>query len=136
MCEVSNLRERHPLFRGTGLALAWTAAALLLRGADWLAAWHLESSEGMLLGASAMGALLAAVPGFVHRRAWLAEMDDIKTCVVAFVCGMVMMLALGLAGSGRMMVALLEGSTGGYAFWGMALVAAVLTQGVQRRRKA
>lgn len=130
------MRKQHPLFRGTILGLSWTVTALLLQGPDFLRAWQLEKPNLLLLGMTLLGALLAAVPGFLRRKACPSVTLDVKSCVVSVACGVGMMLSLAAAGSGRMLSALLEGSTGAFGFLLSAWIAGCVTTRLMRRRKA
>ena len=56
------MHRGHPLLCGTLLGLTWTLLSLLFQGVDWLAAWSLEREGAALLGMTAVGALIAAVP--------------------------------------------------------------------------
>lgn len=63
------MHRGHPLLCGTLLGLTWTLLSLLFQGADWLTAWSLEREGAALLGMTAVGALIAAVPKLLRNRA-------------------------------------------------------------------
>lgn len=128
------MRRTHPLLCGTLLGLTWTMLSLLLQGADWLAAWALEREGLALLAMTAVGALVAAVPTLLRRKE--TAQVSAGACVRAFLCGMGMMLALHLAGSGRIISALLEGSTGAFGFVLMAWAFGGATAMLAERRRA
>ena len=69
------MHRGHPLLCGTLLGLTWTLLSLLFQGADWLAAWSLERDGAALLGMTAVGALIAAVPKLLRNRGsyWARE---------------------------------------------------------------
>ena len=62
------MHRGHPLLCGTLLGLTWTLLSLLFQGVDWLAAWSLEREGAALLGMTAVGALIAAVPKLLRNR--------------------------------------------------------------------
>lgn len=121
------MRRVHPLWRGFWLAMVLTAALVLLGGVDWLAPYHLDRRALILCGAAAAGAFLAALPGRLKRRRERPPRTTWQRCLRAFLCGAAMTLAAGMAGSGRILPALMEGSTGAYAFVGAAWAAGFLT---------
>lgn len=118
------MRRVHPLWRGFWLALVLTAA-LLLSDVDSLMAYRLNRQMLVLCGAAVLGAFLAALPGRLRRRT-KPEKPRWTRCVLALVCGLVMSIGLGLAGSGRILLSLAEGSSGAVAFvlaaWGTGLL--------------
>lgn len=62
------MHRGHPLLCGTLLGLTWTLLSLLFQGVDWLTAWSLEREGAALLGMTAVGALIAAVPKLLRNR--------------------------------------------------------------------
>lgn len=121
------MRRVHPLWRGFWLAVVMTAALVLLDGVDWLAAYQLDRRALALSGAVVTGAFLAALPGRIRRRRERPSITAWQRCLRAFLCGAAMTLAAGMAGGGRILPALMEGSTGAYAFAGTAWLAGLLT---------
>lgn len=121
------MRRVHPLWRGFWLAMVLTAALTLLGGVDWLAAYRLDRRALVLYGAATAGAFLAALPGRLRRRRERPLPTTWQRCLRAFLCGAAMTLAAGIAGSGRILPALMEGSAGAYAFVGTAWAAGFLT---------
>lgn len=121
------MRRVHPLWRGFWLAMVLTASLTLLGGVDWLAAYRLDRRALALCGAATAGAFLAALPGRLRRRRERPPRTTWQRCLRAFLCGAAMTLAAGMAGSGRILPALMEGSTGAYAFVGAAWAAGFLT---------
>lgn len=130
------MRKLHPLFRGTMLGLAWTVTALLLQGPDFLLAWQLEKSSLLLLGMTLLGALLAALPGFLRHRERVTVEWNLQSCLISVGCGVGMMLGLAAAGSGRILSALMEGSTGAFGFLLSAWIAGLVTTRLLGRRNA
>ena len=117
------MHRGHPLLCGTLLGLTWTLLSLLFQGADWLAAWSLEREGAALLGMTAVGALIAAVPKLLRNRGSYWAHESALGCAGAFLCGVGMMMGLHLTGSGRIVSAMLEGSTGAFGFVIMAWIA-------------
>ena len=130
------MRRVHPLWRRFWLAVVLTAARVLLGGVDWLAAYRLDRQALVPAGAAAMGAFLAALPGRLRRRRLRPIRTSWQRCLRAFLCGAAMALALGMAGSGRILPALMEGSTGAYAFVGAAWLTGFVTTRIGVRRGA
>lgn len=127
------MRRVHPLWRGFWLALALTAA-LLLSDVDSLMAYRLNRRGLALFGAAALGAFLAALPGRLRRRGERPEKPRWTRCVTALACGLVMTASLGLAGSGRILLSLAEGSTGAMAFAAAAWLTGLITLLIAGRR--
>lgn len=128
------MRRVHPLWRGFFLACLLTASLVLTGGPDWLSALGGDKQALVLLGMTALGAGLTAVPGLlrrtkagVHRPGWLR----LLTC---FLCGLVMALAGGMAGTGRILSAMAEGSVGAFTFVGTAALTAFITARIAARR--
>ena len=107
------MHRGHPLLCGTLLGLTWTLLSLLFQGADWLAAWSLLRNRGSY---------------WAHESA--------LGCAGAFLCGVGMMMGLHLTGSGRIVSAMLEGSTGAFGFVIMAWIAGCVTALLAGRRHA
>ena len=130
------MRIVHPLWRGFWLAVALTAARALCGGIDPLAAGRGSREALVLFAAVAAGAFLASLPGRLRRRRNDAR-PTWRRCLAAFVCGALLALGMALAGGGRVLTSLMEGSTGAYGFFLAAglsgLIAARLTG---RRRTA
>ena len=129
------MHRGHPLLCGTLLGLTWTLLSLLFQGVDWLAAWSLEREGAALLGMTAVGALIAAVPKLLRNRGSYWARESIRECAGAFLCGVGMMMGLHLAGSGRIVSAMLEGSTGAFGFVIMAWSAGCVTALLAGRRR-
>lgn len=128
------MRRVHPLWRGFWLATVLTAALALLGGVDWLAPYRLERRALALCGAAAAGAFLAALPGRISRRRTRLPRTTWLRCLRNLLCGAAMTLTAGMAGGGRILPALLEGSTGAYAFVGAAWLTGLVTARIAGRR--
>ena len=89
-----------------------------------------------LLGMTAVGALIAAVPKLLRNRGSYWAHESALGCAGAFLCGVGMMMGLHLAGSGRIVSAMLEGSTGAFGFVIMAWIAGCVTALLAGRRRA
>lgn len=131
----------HPLWRGFWLALSMAAVLFLLGPTDPLAPFRLERKPMVFFAAMTAGAFLGALPGRLRRRgksAWRAPWQQPRwglPLLRAFLCGAAMALALGMAGSGAVIPALMTGSVGAYAFCGMALIAGFITLRIAERRR-
>ncbi|MBQ2953523.1 MAG: hypothetical protein IJE07_08185 [Clostridia bacterium] len=125
------MRREHPLWRGFWLACLW-AALLLPGGVDWLAAYRGERYALILAAAVAAGAGLAALIALLRRRQRMTRPRPMRM-LTCFLYGAAMALACGMAGTGRILPALLEGSTGACAFAGTAAVSACLTARLTRQ---
>jgi len=99
-----------------------------------LMAYRLNRRMLALCGATALGAFLAALPGRLRRLRERPEKPRWTRCVTALVCGAAMSVGLGLAGSGRILLSLAEGSTGAMAFVLTAWGTGVLTLLIAGRR--
>ena len=131
------MRREHPLWRGFFLAGLLTAALVLTGGPDWLRALRGDRPALALLGMTALGAGLTAVPGLLRRRKSSQPKPRRMQLLTCFLCGMAMVLAGGMAGTGRILPALAEGSVSAFAFVGAAAATAFLTARItQRRRRA
>ena len=125
------MRREHPLWRGFWLACLW-AALMLPGGVDWLAAYRGRRFALALAAAVTAGAGLAALIARLRRRGGWARprLSRMATC---FFGGMAMALACGMAGTGRILPALLEGSAGAYAFMGAAAASACIAARLMRQ---
>lgn len=128
------MRRLHPLWRGFWLAMVLTAGLVLLGGTDWLAAYRLDRRALALAGGITAGAFLASVPGRLLRRGGGRQRTTWQRCLRALLCGAAMTLSAGMAGSGRILPALMEGSAGAYAFAGTAMLTGLLTVRLIGRR--
>ena len=130
------MRIEHPLWRGFFLALCITAAMVLLPTSDELSPYQLDRRMLAYAAATAVGAFLGAIPGWLGKRR-RGEHPTWQRCLRAFLCGGAMSLALGMAGTGGMLAALLTGSAGAFAFWGMAALTGLITvRAAERGRRA
>ena len=127
------MRRVHPLWRGFWLACMWTAALVLLGGVDWLAAYRGGRTALALVLGVAAGAFLASIPALVRRREDRSRPHWARL-VICFLAGAAMALACGMAGTGRILPALMEGSVGAYAFLGMAALTGFVTARIMGRR--
>lgn len=127
------MRVVHPLWRGFYLAAAMAAALVLLGPADALAAYGFDRRMLALCGGMLCGAFLGAVPSRLTRRRKPAPRTTWQRCLRAFFCGAAMILGYAMAGGGRMLGALMEGSVGAYAFGGAALAAGFVTVRIMER---
>lgn len=128
------MRIVHPLWRGFYLAVILVAAMVLLQQSDELAAYRFDRRMLVFAGTMTAGAFLGAVPSWLGKRRQQAR-TSWQRCLRAFLCGTAMVLALGAAGSGGMLAALLTGCAGAYAFWGAALTAGFVTARIAGRRR-
>lgn len=128
------MRRVHPLWRGFFLSCVLTTALVLLGGPDEIAVFRGERMPLVFAGSAALGALVASLPGRFRRRGQRTPLPRWTCCLLCFLCGAAMLLALGAAGSGRVLYALYEGSTGAYAFAGAALVTGFITARIAGRR--
>ena len=115
----------HPLWRGFWLGLILTAALVLLGGTDWLSPYRFDRRAIALGGAVTLGAFLAALPGRLRRG---------RSTLLAFGGGLLLTLGAGMAGGGRILPALAEGSTGAYAFVAAAWLTGFITARIRGRR--
>ena len=129
------MRREHPLWRGFWLACVWTTALVMLGGVDALAAFRGTERGLILAGATLAGGFLADLPRRMRHRGEPSARPRLPRLLTAFFCGLAMILALGMAGAGRILPALLEGSTGAYAFVGAAGLTAFLTARIAGRRE-
>lgn len=113
------MRRGHPLWRGFWLACLWTATLVLLGGVDWLAPFRGDESPLILALATAAGASLVTLIRLLRGRASFVRPRPARM-LVCFLSGAAMALALAMAGTGRILPALLEGSAGAFAFAGAA----------------
>lgn len=127
------MRRVHPLWRGFWLATVLTAALVLLHGPDELAPYRLERRALAMAAAMAGGVFLTNLPGLVRRRG-RPELPGWKRCLRSFLCGGAMALGCGLAGSGRLLPALAQGSAGGYAFLLTAWLSGLIVSRIAGRR--
>lgn len=125
-----------PLWRGFWLAAAMAAALVLLGGGDSLAPFRGDRKALAFAGAITVGAFLGALPGRLRKGTTSRQRTTWQRCLRAFLCGAAMALALGMAGDGRILPALLTGSVGGYAFCAMALTTGFITTRIMGRAKA
>lgn len=133
------MRRKHPLWRGFWLAMSLVTALVLLGGTDALAVYRLERRALAFSAALAAGAFLAALPGRLKRNRQRPPRTTWQRCLRAFLCGAAMTLAFGITGDSRVLTALLQGSTGAYAFAltaGMAGFIAARIAGRRSRREA
>lgn len=130
------MRIPHPVWRGFWLAVVMMAGLVLMGFSDALGAFRLDRRLVAHGGAIVVGAFLGALPerlrggGTSHQRTtWLR-------CLRAFLAGGGMALALGVAGDGRILPALLTGSAGAFAFCALALVTGFITARIMGRAQA
>lgn len=130
------MRRRHPLWRGFYLALVLTATLLLTGGPEAIAPF--QGARRALAGCMAVtaGAFLAQLPSRLRKGRARPAPASWKRCAVAFFCGMVLTLSAGMAGDGRILPALMQGSTGAFAFVGAAWAAGFVTTRAAGRRQA
>ena len=129
------MRRVHPLWRGFWLAVALTAARVLVGGVDELAALRLNRRAMALAAAMLLGALVVTLPRLLRKHREKTPRPTWKRCLTAAGCGGAMALGCGLAGSGRILPALAEGSIGGYAFVLAAWIAGFVAVRVAGRRR-
>lgn len=127
------MRRVHPLWRGFWLAAVLTAVLVLLHGPDELSPYRLDRQGAVMAAAMAFGVFLTCLPGLFRRRIRLIQ-PGWKRCVKAFFSGAAMALGCGLAGSGRLLPALAQGSIGGYAFLLIAWLSGLIAVRTAGRR--
>lgn len=130
------MRIPHPLWRGFWLAAAMAAGLVLLGAADALGPFRFDRRLLAYAGAITVGAFLGALPGRLRRGSKSAQSTTWQRALRAFLCGLAMAFALGLAGDGRIIPALMTGSAGAYAFCAMALLTGLITVRIMGRRRA
>ena len=128
------MRRVHPLWRGFWLGLILTAALVLLGGTDWLPPYRFDRRAIALGGAVTLGAFLAALPGRLRRGRSTLPRSTWQRCLLAFGGGLLLTLGAGMAGGGRILPALAEGSTGAYAFVAAAWLTGFITARIRGRR--
>lgn len=130
------MRVPHPLWRGFWLAAAMAAGLILLGFTDSLGVFRLERRMVAFSGAVLVGAFLASLPARLRRGRKPVMKVNWMRCLRGFLCGAGMALALGLAGDGAILPALLTGSAGAAAFCAAALLVALITLRIAERRRA
>lgn len=128
------MRRVHPLWRGFWLAAALVTVRLLTGGPDGLAAYRLDRRILALSFAVTAGAFLAALPGRLRKGRRMPGKPALSRCIRALIAGAAMALGLHMAGGGRILPALMEGSAGAYAFAGTAWLTGLLTVRIAGRR--
>ncbi len=128
------MRREHPLWRGFWMACVSVAALVTLGGHDWLAPFSGERQSLVLVLAALAGSFLADLPRRLRRRGKGASRPGILRLLTAFLCGLALSLACGMAGTGRILPALMEGSAGAYAFSAAALVTGFIAARIAGRR--
>ena len=116
----------HPLWRGFWLAAVQAASLVLMGFADCLGAFLLERRMLAFCGAVTVGAFLGTLPGWLKKSATRPAHPSWQRCLRGFLCGAGLVLALTLAGDGRMLSAFLTGSAGAWGF-GLAALAGGFT---------
>lgn len=135
------MRREHPLWRGFWLAAVMAAGLVLLPFADTLGPFRLDRRLLAYAGAIAAGSLLGAVPAllrqFLRKKPRPPRVPfPWQRCLRGLLCGLALALALGLAGDGRILPALLTGSAGGYGFCLAALISGFITVRIMGRARA
>lgn len=125
----------HPLWRGFWLAVVMAAGLVLMGMTDSLSPFRLERRALAFAGAITVGAFLGALPGRLRKGGKSAQGTTWQRCLWGFLCGLGMALALGLAGDGRVIPALMTGSAGAYAFCLTALVTGFITVRIMGRKR-
>lgn len=128
------MRRVHPLWRGFFLACLLTAALVTTGGADWLSALRGDRQALTLLLMTALGAGLTSIPELLRRSKRTPVRPRRTQLLLCFLCGAAMALACGMAGTGRILSALAEGSAGAFAFVGTAALTAFVTARIAARR--
>ncbi len=126
----------HPLWRGFWLAAAMAAGLVLLGAADDLSLFRLDRPMVALGGGIALGAFLGALPGRLRRSRPHHQATSWQRCLRAFLCGFGMLLALRIAGDGRVLPALMTGSAGAWGFCLAAMLTGFITLRIAERRSA
>ena len=127
------MRRVHPLWRGFWLAVVLAAVLVLLGGTDDLAPYRLDRQALAFALMAAFGVLLTCLLGWLTRRKRLHR-PRWRRCLTCFLAGLAMALSLGLAGTGRMLPALLEGSVGAIGFAVTAGLTGFITTRIMARR--
>lgn len=129
------MRRMHPLWRGFWLAAVMAAGLVLMGMTDSLSPFRLERRALAFAGAITVGAFLGALPGRLRKGGKSMQGTTWQRCLRGFLCGLAMALALGLAGDGRVIPALMTGSAGAYAFCLTTLVTAFITVRIMGRER-
>ena len=120
-----------------GLLLGMSLSAARLISPDGLRdTLRFRPSHALKAALWAIGTLIAAVPKLLRNRGSYWARESALGCAGAFLCGVGMMMGLHLAGSGRIVSAMLEGSTGAFGFVMMAWIAGCVTALLAGRRRA
>lgn len=130
------MRTPHPVWRGFWLAVLMMAGLVLMGFTDALAPFRGERRMIAFAGAMVVGAFLGALPRLLRNRTtpvkW--QFQPWYRYLIAFVGGVGLALAFGVAGDGRILPALLTGSPGAFLFCGMALLGGFATVRIGGRR--
>lgn len=129
------MRIPHPVWRGFWLAVVMTAGLVLMGFTDTLAPFHGDRRMIAFAGATVVGAFLGALPGRLRRGRTSRQHTTWQRCLRAFLSGAGMALAIGLAGDGRIIPALMSGSPGAFTFCIMALATGFITVRIAERRR-
>lgn len=121
------MRRVHPLWRGFWLACMYVSALVTLGGVDWLGAYQGRRAPLALALAVLAGAALTLLPGMLRRRGKRVCRPSWQRLLTCFLAGAAASVSCGMAGTGRILPALFEGSVGAYAFIGMAGVTGFIT---------
>ena len=127
------MRRVHPLWRGFWLACVYAAALVTLGGVDWLGAYQGRRLLLVMALAVLAGAALASLPGMLRRREKRGDRPSWQRLLTCFLAGAAASVACGMAGTGRILPALFEGSVGAYAFVAMAGVTGFITARIAGR---
>lgn len=130
------MRRLHPLWRGFWLAAAMTAGLVLLGAVDSLQPFQLGRRSLAFAGAITVGAFLGMLPSWLRKGKRPVRHTTWQRCLRGFLCGIAMAAALGLAGDGRIIPALMTGSAGAYAFCAAAFVTGFVTVRIMGRNRA
>lgn len=128
------MRRQHPLWRGFWLALSMAAVLFLLGPVSPLSLFALERGPLVFFAAMTAGAFIGALPGRLRKSAKPVLRTTWQRALRAFLCGAAMALALGMAGDGAVIPALMTGSVGAYAFCGVAHAAGFITVRIADKR--
>ena len=130
------MRILHPVWRGFWLAVMMMAGFVLMGFTDALAPFRGERRMIAFAGAMMAGAFLGALPGRLRKGAASRQQTSWQRCLRAFLGGAGMALALGIAGDGRILPALVSCDPGAVIFGASALMTGFITVRLAERRRA
>lgn len=108
---------------------------MLLLGLLGLMIASAEADPLAVFAATALGAFLAALPERIRHRKEPHLRSGWKGCLICFIAGLFMTLALGLAQVDQLAAGLMQGSVSAWVFGLIAWLAALGTSRLHERRR-